>query len=138
MTRSAQEPRFRSWRRCVICEEYLPKDLMAPKQKICKKCRKRGLQGDGSSKASDRNRIIDEAKAKPCMDCGRVFGPEQLDFDHVRDKKFQNISELRNNGSVSLEMLKKELAKCDVVCVNCHRIRTRMRELRSRKKVLLL
>lgn len=44
-----------------------------------------------------------------------------MDFDHREDKKF-NIAQLSKIASV--EKLKEEIAKCDVVCANCHRIRT--------------
>lgn len=70
-----------------------------------------------------RNRaIMDAAKAGPCDDCGRRFPSEQMDFDHVRGEKLRNVSAMLNAG---LPQLLAEIAKCDVVCANCHRVRTR-------------
>lgn len=77
----------------------------------------------------DARRIADIAahKDRPCMDCGGVFPTECMDFDHVRgDKKFTISVQRRRPWQEVLD----EIAKCDVVCANCHRIRTkrRMRE----------
>ena len=67
---------------------------------------------------------IDELKARPCQDCGNHFPPECMDFDHVRgEKKFMVSANVGSSWSATVE----EIAKCDVVCSNCHRIRTRKR-----------
>ncbi len=57
------------------------------------------------------------------MDCGVYYPPFVMDFDH-RDptKKVSKISNLMRLGS--RQKLEAELAKCDLVCSNCHRIRT--------------
>ena len=68
--------------------------------------------------------IIDKAKDKPCADCGRRFPPVVMDFDHVDPAtKLFNIAACRAR-SVSLAALLAEMSKCEVVCANCHRIRT--------------
>jgi hypothetical protein len=64
---------------------------------------------------------IRKAKSVPCTDCGVSYPYYVMDFDHLGDKEF-NIS--RNRGYASLATVKKEIAKCEVVCANCHRIRT--------------
>ena len=46
-----------------------------------------------------------------------------LEFDHVRGEKSGNISEMIASGH-SIARLQTEIEKCDVVCANCHRIRT--------------
>ena len=57
------------------------------------------------------------------MDCGGSFPPVCMDFDHVRGEKLFNIgSEAR--GGVGWERILAEVAKCELVCANCHRIRT--------------
>lgn len=69
--------------------------------------------------------IEDFKRVSICADCG-ISGkdyPKILDFHHVRgDKKF-NVSEYSRQTS-SLIKIKEEISKCDVVCANCHRIRT--------------
>lgn len=44
-----------------------------------------------------------------------------MDFDHVHGAKLANISDMKTG---SLERLLREMRKCDVVCANCHRLRT--------------
>lgn len=71
----------------------------------------------------DRSRAIVSERIKcGCMDCGEK-NPVVLEFDH-RDptEKVKDIAKLIHSGSVT--RLKEELAKCDVVCANCHRKRT--------------
>lgn len=49
-----------------------------------------------------------------------------MDFDHVRGKKSFNIGGGKM-GTPSFEAIEVEIAKCDLVCANCHRIRTEKR-----------
>ena len=61
--------------------------------------------------------------AEGCMDCGFNSHPAALEFDHLpgEDKLF-NIGE--KVGCYSMETIWAEVAKCEVVCANCHAIRT--------------
>lgn len=72
---------------------------------------------------------MQEQKNKPCYDCGGRFPPECMDFDHVRGEKSFSVGTGRTR---SQEALTLEIAKCDIVCANCHRIRTKVRG-KSRK-----
>ncbi len=58
----------------------------------------------------------------PCVDCGET-NPLILDFDHVRGKKRKAVSVMISEGW-SLKSIKDEIAKCEVRCANCHRIKT--------------
>ena len=71
-----------------------------------------------------RNRIyVDEyLKNHPCVDCGNS-DIRVLEFDHVRGIKDDHICKAVRNAW-SLERLKKEIAKCEIRCCNCHRIVT--------------
>lgn len=60
----------------------------------------------------------------PCTDCKKFYPYYVMDFDHLEDKD-QNISFLAATGRIGA--LKKEILKCEVVCANCHRIRTHLR-----------
>ena len=57
------------------------------------------------------------------MDCGQFYPGYVLDMDHVRGPKEGNVATLAN-AAISLDRLQAEIEKCDVVCANCHRIRT--------------
>lgn len=65
--------------------------------------------------------VVLEALSVGCADCG-IDNPVVLDFDHLRDKSF-TISQAVRMG-VGVKRLREEIAKCEVVCSNCHRIRT--------------
>jgi 5-methylcytosine-specific restriction endonuclease McrA len=59
----------------------------------------------------------------PCADCGEG-DPIVLEFDHLRDKRFSISVGLQ--GRRWQDVL-DEIAKCEVVCANCHRRRTAKR-----------
>lgn len=73
-----------------------------------------------------RREWSDSLKKHPCMDCGGSFPPECMDFDHVRGRKLFNIGNA-STGGIAKKRVLKEIAKCDLVCANCHRIRTAKR-----------
>lgn len=67
-------------------------------------------------------------KQKPCVDCGVQYQHYVMDFDHTDTKtKTTNINRMINFHSYSKEKILKEIKKCDLVCANCHRIRTYQR-----------
>lgn len=75
--------------------------------------------------------IINSAKSVRCMDCKHKYPTCVMDFDHVRGKKLINLGHAQAKWAYSPTKVKAEIAKCDVVCANCHRIRTHI--TRSRK-----
>ena len=82
-----------------------------------------------------KTKVIHEYQiAKGCADCGYNAHPAALEFDHVNGKKLFNIGE--EIGSYSREKLWEEIAKCDVVCANCHSIRTANRRQRVEIEVI--
>lgn len=67
---------------------------------------------------------VQAVKEQPCSDCGGGFAPYQMDFDH-RDPSSKAFTISRAIGRLkSRSQLDAEIAKCDVVCANCHRLRT--------------
>lgn len=64
-------------------------------------------------------------KDKPCMDCGGIFPSWVMDFDHREGElKIGSVSRLASTDALNLEKIRIEIAKCDLVCANCHRTRT--------------
>jgi hypothetical protein len=57
-----------------------------------------------------------------CCDCGED-DLMVLEFDHLRDKH-RGVTVLARNDC-SVERLRREVAKCEIRCGNCHRRRTR-------------
>jgi hypothetical protein len=72
-------------------------------------------------------RILAEAKDRPCADCGVRYPRFVMDFDHRTGQKRFNIGR-DALGRSSEQALKDEIRKCEVVCANCHRIRTHRRK----------
>lgn len=60
-------------------------------------------------------------KVSCCQDCG-TSDIRVLEFDHLRDKK-QAIANMVAKGT-AVKTVAKEIVKCEIVCANCHRIRT--------------
>jgi hypothetical protein len=72
-----------------------------------------------------RDRIDAIKIARGCMDCGYNESAVALDFDHLPE--FDKLFTIGNNAQRSWAAIEAEIAKCDVVCANCHRIRTNRR-----------
>jgi len=69
--------------------------------------------------------LLRDLRRVPCADCGGQFKPHQMDFDH-RDPSTKAFKVMTGRAMLmSTRRVLAEVAKCDIVCVNCHRIRTR-------------
>ena len=77
---------------------------------------------------NDIRNLIRSAKNKPCMDCKNSYPICAMQFDHVRNQKKMTLAAATGNIK-SLEFIKTEIKKCDVVCANCHLIREEKRKL---------
>lgn len=65
-------------------------------------------------------------EAVPCLDCGLSYPHYVMDFDHVRGEKEGSLSDMARQGC-GLAKIDQEIAKCEIVCSNCHRARTWLR-----------
>lgn len=68
-------------------------------------------------------KLVRDSKNVPCADCHLPFPWYCMDFDHVRGKKLFTLGTAPNKLR-AIEVVKREIAKCDPVCSNCHRKRT--------------
>jgi hypothetical protein len=73
----------------------------------------------------EKRRVRNEAKAAPCADCGVQYPYYVMDFDHRPDEV--KLFEMSDSYTLRMELMLAEIAKCDVVCANCHRERTHTR-----------
>lgn len=87
----------------------------------CKSCRAEYVR---HRRANDENkqRLYAYLASHPCIDCGET-DIRCLEFDHVRGNKSSSIATLIKNGA-SWSVIEAEIAKCEVRCANCHRIKT--------------
>jgi hypothetical protein len=129
--------------KCYRCGEFKPAEDFAwrrkernQRQSFCRVCwsachREHYLANKEQYVANARERkrrlrrerfpwIIDYLARHPCCDCGET-DPVVLEFDHLRDKEFEITHALPFR---SWQKILDEIAKCEVVCANCHRRRT--------------
>jgi hypothetical protein len=74
-------------------------------------------------RAKLRRELWDTKEAAGCMDCGEKYPHYVLNFDHRPEHlKVGKVSDLytRKGRQAGLD----EAAKCDIVCANCHALRT--------------
>jgi len=145
---------------CQFCQSKFSPAKTAPNQKYCsRKCntkdwqlnnkerhnqrvrayRQRRSEQDGhwrdeGQKARLLKQWMIELKSQPCHDCKQSFDTCCMDFDHrIGTEKKYNIGSMFAHH-YSRELIQQELDKCDLVCANCHRIRTKHRRLGSKNK----
>ena len=129
---------------CQLIKNIDDFDFKSKKKSIrhsaCKDCRKsynkqhykdnknlyleKAKQNNKVYKKRNYDFLIEFKKDKPCMDCGQLFPHYVMDFDHLPSEvKKDNIAKIKNS-SLSVSILQKEIEKCELICSNCHRIRT--------------
>lgn len=121
---------------CGTCKEEKPISEFSLKkgkpQYNCKEChskyrkahyennKQKYIDKAAKNKKAYAREYYDWLSGKCCADCGTT-DIRVLEQDHLKDKKF-NISLLI--GRVRLSTMMEELNKCEIVCANCHIIRT--------------
>src|SRR5712691_1079534 len=68
-------------------------------------------------------KLLHELRAVPCADCGQKYPPFVMQFDH-RDPATKTHLVTQMIGHAGTTRILAEVAKCDIVCANCHRQRT--------------
>lgn len=106
--------------RCKECfAAYHKKYYASNKEKYFAKNRKNKTRQRARLKE-----ILLSAKNRPCQDCGEKYHPWVMEFDHREETiKINNVASMATRGCTD-EKLLAEIEKCDVVCANCHRMRT--------------
>lgn len=116
---------------CKMRYETWRKNNIAHRRQNLKKWREANPERARTSwRNSDNNRRdktklwVCELKKKACTDCKTCYDPFVMDFDHRDSKdKCYNISFMVSKRMPEALIL-AELEKCDLVCSNCHRLRT--------------
>jgi len=131
-------------KKCSICKQIKSKSdfnkKSSSKDNLQSKCRKcsRTLQRKwyeknkqshykvvkrNNARYTNRNRefIYQYLLTHPCVDC-EEDNPILLDFDHLKDK-YKDVSKMVV-AAASIKSLEKEIAKCEIRCVKCHRKKT--------------
>lgn len=143
-------------KKCCACKEFLALTKFSIKgskarQARCRKCNREYqrawyLKNKRKHKARMRVRrmacakksqqyVVDYLRQHPCVDCG-LDDIEILEFDHVIGNKKHNIASMLKDGS-TIGNIRKEIAKCEVRCPNCHR-RRHMKDQGGRFRLISL
>jgi hypothetical protein len=102
---------------------------------LCARCHRIKTWSDAPRVRDTPRRVafrawLDRTKDQPCADCDGRFPPAAMDFDH-RDPAAKTCG-VTKMAHYSVARVLAEIAKCDLVCVNCHRLRTHRRLQRKR------
>lgn len=132
-------------RKCALCGETFSIVGRNTRQKYCSSsCRRKRWQREnkdygrekmrlfrennpgylGPKRQANVDRVNEIKESNPCVDCGGVFPACCMDFDHRDTDKHDEVGTLISR-SRPWDVIESEIAKCDLVCANCHRIRTR-------------
>lgn len=87
--------------------------------------KRRKYAREKTQRKKERNKqyVFNYLSSRVCESCGES-NTRVLTFDHIDQKeKFKPVSTMCVQG-YSLEMLKKEISKCRILCANCHTIHT--------------
>lgn len=131
-------------RKCSVCKnvksiELFHSDASKPggighRCKACEALRQRSRTARGDSTLHGVKAILARAKNGSCADCHRTYPSYVMDLDHRpgTDKLFNCSSTW---GRSAVEML-DEIDKCDLVCSNCHRVRTWERQAAEKRPLI--
>lgn len=111
---------------CKACySSYISNYIKSRPDKVAKN--REYVKRSKPSRRKLRKQFLHWIKSVPCLDCGVRFHPEVMEFDHVGPKT-SNVGLLSINA-VSEERIWNEMLQCEIVCANCHRIRTVKRRI---------
>jgi hypothetical protein len=124
--KSARKARYQKW--ADANRDTLNENVRAYRKR---RYEKDGRWRDEGPKAVAMKSWMEALKSAPCLDCNTSFPTCCMDYDH-RDAtdKAHNIGSMFAHH-YSRELIEIEIAKCDLVCSNCHRVRTRDRRIGS-------
>lgn len=126
--------------RCARCQQWKPESEFHNSRDgeftYCRECRNaydRLYYADrgGPARRARRRAWLDEARrwmnslksGIPCVDCGELFPVFVMHWDHLPEfEKLGDIGALI--GRRKREIVLEELKKCELVCANCHVMRT--------------
>lgn len=82
-----------------------------------------GLAYRQAYRDKNKRRVVDYLATHPCVRCG-FSDPRALDFDHLNPAQKNRKVSAMVSGTPKWESLLEEIEKCQVLCANCHRIKT--------------
>lgn len=119
---------------CLTCGELF--EQHDARQRYCsRKCRNNSPSKRAYGRERQRQireRINAYKLARGCAVCGYNVHPAALQFDHIRGEKLFLISQ---DPKTAWSRILAEMDKCQVLCVNCHFIKTyELNEYHAKRK----
>jgi hypothetical protein len=117
---------------CIKCNE----DPVRRKGvSYCKKCHNeyqkayykknpRSINASCVRRRNDIRQLVIKSKSIPCVDCGKSYPYYVMDLDHLPNTNKKFMLSIAASKMRSIDSIKEEISKCEVVCANCHRERT--------------
>lgn len=106
---------------------YKDKEEQAKAQRSSYERNKAFYQERRKARRVEMQAYVDKVKSEnPCVDCGDTYHPCMMQFDHIGTDKIRSVSDMMRY-SVMSKMI-EEIAKCELVCANCHALRTWRRQ----------
>ncbi len=103
---------------CTDCNSTLRYSRSLDKEKYCNSGRK--------ERRDNQSKLLEYLKDKKCVDCP-VSNPICLEFDHLDRFNKKNAISNMVSKPCSWSTILAEIAKCEIVCSNCHKVRTATR-----------
>ena len=125
-------------KQCTKCKQNKDEEFfgnrLGKKHYTCKECvnqnqkkqyarnKKYYLDRNREQRSNNRKWYQDLKSNSPCNMCNNIFPYYVMDFDHKDpETKEMNVAQMMG---YSKEAILKEIKKCDLLCSNCHRIKT--------------
>jgi 5-methylcytosine-specific restriction endonuclease McrA len=110
-------------KKCVVCTSEFVANR--PHRSYCYTCSPEGLNAKDAMRMKKRaikRALLDYKGGAVCSSCGydEYDGALQLHHRNPEDKEFTFSRTPLNEEDCTMERLKKEADKCDVLCANCH------------------
>jgi hypothetical protein len=123
-----------------MCKEERPLDNFTMKTKTrrqsqCRECQKvyrrkhylknktKYLAKANKWRKSSRAKLAKLKTNQPCADCKKIYPPYVMDYHHRNNTK-KEICIGHQVANIGWGRILEEIKKCDLICANCHRIRT--------------
>lgn len=109
-------------------------------QAYCRRCQsahyrsnatrhRKNVRRTAARRMTEARTLVWESLRTGCVDCG-IQDVRVLCFDHVRGDKLDHVARMVRRGR-ALDVIRAEIAKCEVRCHNCHAIVTAERRPRT-------
>lgn len=110
--------------KCLDGLDYKCKSCWAQYRKLYRNSNLEKLREYTNIKRASRIKWFHDIKSGlPCIDCGNIYEPYCMDYDHIIGVKVKNVSRMVLDNTPKY-IIVEEIKKCDLVCVLCHNKRT--------------